>query len=378
MVGERGVVLVIAENQRQARILFRYVEGGFDASPALAKLIVGRTASSLTLSNNIAIEVHSADFRAVRGMTLVLAIVDEIAFLRNENSANPDYEIVDAIRPGLVTTGGQLITIGSPYAKRGVQFDMFSKHYGPAGDPKIIVAKGATRQFNATVPEAVITRAMERDPQSAASEWLGEFRNDITAFVLREIVEAVVRPGVFEISYVAGESYFAFCDPSGGSSDSFTLAIALARPSEDDDEITIGVLVCLREFRPPFSPDDVVSEICSLLGTYNLDEIVGDRYAGEWVVERFREHNIKYEASEKTKSEIYRDALPLLNAGRVELLDNKRLVAQLCGLERRTARGGKDSIDHSPGQHDDCANAALGALLLAAGKRSSSWTWLHL
>ena len=36
---------------------------------------------------------------------------------------------------------------------------------------------------------------------------------------------------------------------------------------------------------------------------------------------------------------------------------------QLCSLERRTARGGKDSIDHSPGMHDDIANAVAGALV---------------
>jgi hypothetical protein len=34
-----------------------------------------------------------------------------------------------------------------------------------------------------------------------------------------------------------------------------------------------------------------------------------------------------------------------------------RLVAQIVGLERRTARGGRDSIDHAPGAHDDVANA---------------------
>jgi hypothetical protein len=56
----------------------------------------------------------------------------------------------------------------------------------------------------------------------------------------------------------------------------------------------------------------------------------------------------------------------LLNSGRVELLDHKRLVAQLCGLERRTARGGRDSIDHPPGAHDDIANAVAGAIAVAA------------
>jgi hypothetical protein len=51
------------------------------------------------------------------------------------------------------------------------------------------------------------------------------------------------------------------------------------------------------------------------------------------------------------------------------LLDLPRLTAELCGLERRTARGGKDSIDHAPGAHDDTANSVAGAALLAIGAR---------
>ena len=54
--------------------------------------------------------------------------------------------------------------------------------------------------------------------------------------------------------------------------------------------------------------------------------------------------------------------LPAINSGLVDLLDNDRLVAQLVGLERRTARAGKDSIDHAPGGHDDLANAVAGAV----------------
>jgi len=57
--------------------------------------------------------------------------------------------------------------------------------------------------------------------------------------------------------------------------------------------------------------------------------------------------------------------LPLLNSGRAELLDHPRLVGQLRSLERRTARSGKDSIDHALGGHDDLANATAGALMLA-------------
>jgi hypothetical protein len=57
--------------------------------------------------------------------------------------------------------------------------------------------------------------------------------------------------------------------------------------------------------------------------------------------------------------------LPELNSRNVALLDSPRLVAQLCGLERRTSRGGRDIIDHAPGSHDDIANAVAGALVMA-------------
>jgi hypothetical protein len=52
--------------------------------------------------------------------------------------------------------------------------------------------------------------------------------------------------------------------------------------------------------------------------------------------------------------------LPLLNSGRVTLPKSERLVSQLCGLERRVSRAGKDSIDHGHGSHDDLANAVAG------------------
>jgi hypothetical protein len=62
-----------------------------------------------------------------------------------------------------------------------------------------------------------------------------------------------------------------------------------------------------------------------------------------------------------------------LNSGRVELLDLPRLADQLTGLERRTARSGKDSIDHAPGTHDDIANAVAGSLLLAHAAAPALW-----
>lgn len=97
---------------------------------------------------------------------------------------------------------------------------------------------------------------------------------------------------------------------------------------------------------------------------------MGDRYAGEWPREQFRKRGVEYLESEDSKSEIYQNVLPLLNSRRAELLDVRRLARQLCAPERRTARGGGDSIDHSPGGHDDVANAAC---LTERERRSRRW-----
>jgi hypothetical protein len=70
--------------------------------------------------------------------------------------------------------------------------------------------------------------------------------------------------------------------------------------------------------------------------------------------------------AEQTRSELYLSILPLINSGVCELLDVPRLVHQLVALERRTSGSGRDSVDHPRGAHDDCANAAAGALVLAA------------
>ena len=160
----------------------------------------------------------------------------------------------------------------------------------------------------------------------------------------------------------------AFTDPSGGSQDSFTLAIAHA-------EKDLAVLDAVREVRPPFSPDHVVQDFADLLRTYGVTKVTGDRYAGEWPRKRFQQHGVTYKPSSRTKSDIYRELVAPINGGRVVLLDLPVLRAQLQGLERRVARGGKDSIDHGPGGRDDVANAAAGALTLLSARRRLGMRW---
>jgi hypothetical protein len=215
--------------------------------------------------------------------------------------------------------------------------------------------------MNPTVPLAFIEEAYEADPAYAAAEYGAEFRTDVETFVAREVVDAAVVIGRHELQPARGIHYVAFTDPSGGSADSMTLAIA------HRDRDGRAILDALRERRPPFAPESTVYEFAQLMRSYGISTVMGDRYGGEWPRERFRVNGISYEVADKPKSDFYRDLLPFLNSGRVELLDHPRLVSQLCGLERRTSRAGKDSIDHAPGGHDDVANSVAGVTWRAIG-----------
>jgi hypothetical protein len=358
--GEVATIMVIAADRRQSRVVMRYILGLIESVPMLKAMVVNQTKDTIELNNRVVIEVHTCNFRAVRGYTIAAAICDEIAFWRSEESANPDTEILNAIRPGLLTIPNSLLLcISSPYARRGALWEAFSRHYGKDGD-SVLVWKASTREMNPTVDEESIQQAYAEDEPRAKAEYGAEFRTDVELFVSREALEEARILHRVELPYCQEFQYHAFTDPSGGQADSFTLGIAHRENGRT-------ILDLLREVKPPFSPDVVTGNFALQLKAYRINSVVGDRYAGEWPRERFRVHGIEYKTSILTKSEIYKAWLPEINSGKVELLDEFRLFSQLIQLERRTGSGGREIIDHPPGGHDDLANVAAGACLLAVG-----------
>ena len=360
--GEKAVVMLLAADRRQARVALRYIRSLLLDHPELKKLVANETQESIELVNRVVIEVATANLRTIRGFSVAALVADEVAFWYDgDSAANPAEEIIAAARPAMATMGPHalLLMMSSPHARRGPLWENRKLHYGLDHDP-VLVWQAPTKRMNPSVPQSIIDKAYADDPANAAAEFGAEFRTDVETFISREVVEAAVIGGRFELQPVRGTHYFGFTDPSGGSSDSMTLAIC----HREGERVVVD---CLRERRPKFSPDDVVFEFAAAARSFAIGTIKGDRYGGEWPRERFRVHGIEYAVAEKPKSDLYRDLLPLLNSGRIELLDNPRLVTQLCQLERRSARSGRDSIDHPPGAHDDVANAVAGAVALAFG-----------
>jgi hypothetical protein len=113
--------------------------------PAFTSLIDSADDDVIALSNGLVIEIGTASFRAVRGFTLIAALGDEIAFWRtDEEAANPDSEILSALKPATATIpGAMLLFASSPYAKRGELYRAYRQHYGK-DESKVLVWRAAT------------------------------------------------------------------------------------------------------------------------------------------------------------------------------------------------------------------------------------------
>ena len=366
--GEVATVRVMAADRAQARSVMRYTSGLIESNPMLARMVERQDREAIELTNRAVIEVGTASYRTARGYTFAAVICDEVAFWRAEDSANPDAEIIAAVRPGLATLGGKLIALSSPYARRGELWETYRRHYGQQSP--VLVAQAPSRTMNPGLPERVVADAYERDPASAAAEYGAQFRTDVESFLSREAVDSAVRTGPLELPPDRHARYQGFTDPAGGGADEYTLAIG----HRDGDRMVID---CVRARKG--EPATITAEFAEVFKAYGLRRVTSDKYAGSWPADEFARHGITVEQSAKPKSDLYRDALAAFNSGRVEIPADDRLVTQLVSLERRTARGGRDSIDHPPGGHDDRANAVAGLVAMnsrdAHSRMAALCTW---
>ncbi len=224
------------------------------------------------------------------------------------------------------------------------------------------MAQGASREFNPSLAQSVVDRALERDHAAASAEHLAQFRSDLESFISIETVQSCVERGVLERPPTGNRRYVSFTDPSGGSADSMVGAVG---------HLEGGMLVvdAVREILAPFDPESATDELARLFHLFGISTTHGDAYSSAWCRTAFERRAIQYRHCELPRTSLYLNLLPFLNSRTIRLLDHNKTVNQIAALERRTARGARDSIDHPRDQHDDLANAIAG-LAYATAQRA--------
>ena len=271
-----------------------------------------------------------------------------------------------------MTTRGMLIGISTPYRKIGLLHQKHRDHFGVDGDD-VLVVQGPSTAFNPRLGQEEVDAAVADDPEGARAEWEASFRSDLAAFLDDETIDRAVdhdRPLELVRRHDGRSRYRAFADPSGGRHDAFTLCIG----HKEDERFVCDVI---RGRRPPFDPQSVVEEYAQLIKQFGLSDVTGDRYSAEWVASAFDERGVTYEPAEKSKSDLYLEALPLFTRGAISIPDYTPLVRELRLLERQTHRGGRDTVDHPRRGSGDLANALCGCAALSSnGGFDTTYSWI--
>jgi len=360
--GQVPVALLVAPDVRLASIPLDYARGIVQTSAQLRAELDGEPGPGQPIrfrrGSRIEVLPATAGGSAVRGRRYLAAVLEEVAFFRDASYRVNDQAIVRAILPRLLS-GGQLLAISTPWRKQGWLWDLFRREHGKC--LRSIVAQAPTAVMRPNRSLAKLEEDLADDPEAIATELEAQFLDNVTDLFSEWSIEAVTVAGREGLAPQPGLHYIAFADPSGGSSDSFGLAVAHLKDTRSVVDVT-------RAWEPPFRPTEVVREIADVLRSYRIAKVTGDRYAGEWPREAFAKEGIHYDVAERTKSELYLEMLPAVNSGRVELLDLEEVKGQLRRLERRRGPSGKDRVDHPPRGHDDLANAVAGVVVELLGK----------
>jgi hypothetical protein len=151
--GELAAVMCLAVDKPQAKIVHSFTKAYFSEIELLRGLVKRETQDGLELATGVELTVMASNFRSVRGRSIALAIMDELAFLRSDESANPDRATYDALVPGLATIpGSMLIGISSPHRRGGLLYEKWKAHYG-RNDDSVLVIRAPSRVLNPTHAE---------------------------------------------------------------------------------------------------------------------------------------------------------------------------------------------------------------------------------
>ena len=223
--GERATVAALAVDKTQAQIVHGYIKAFFEKVPSLRALVQRETLTGFELTNAVDILILSSDFRSLRGRTILLGILDELAYWPGEHAARPDKEVLRSLRGGMLTLSeSMIISISTAYRRDGALYEAWQKHFGK-DSPTALCIQAESRQLNPTLDPDEIAAALLEDPEAARADYLSEWRDAVAVYLSRDLIEGAVDRGVTARPHDPRHRYFSFIDASSGQRDSFALGI---------------------------------------------------------------------------------------------------------------------------------------------------------
>jgi Terminase large subunit, ATPase domain len=363
---QRGYVFVIATAMKQAKIAFNFIKKYIHGSPTLKSLVLNTTRDEIELRNGVVIACRPCSYAAVRGYPVICVICDEMAFwCHEETAANPEREVIEALRPGMATLyNTKLVKISTPFRKEGILYDEFQQR----NELEHLVWQVTTEEMNPAVTKQFLDKALQRNPETFNREHLAVFTDSISGWITPEILDPCIARGRRELPPVRDAIYAAALDPASRHND---FAFAILHRSPDGMIVVDRVARWTGTKSAPLAFESVLGEIKSILDDFGINSAVGDQWCSDVIRQYLLKLGVSYEISVfggQTRAKLFTNLKHLLVQGKIQLLDHPELLRQLRNLqEERTDRGQID-VRPSGGMKDDLAVAvALAASELTKG-----------
>lgn len=379
--GQVGLIPVISPLREQSGEIIRYVKGLCElrqVKPKVAKTL----ADSVEFKTGIVVAVMTADAVNVSGPTVVTAIRDEWAKWPGAESACPDAEIENSLRPALAPVRGaprrRLIGITSAYIREGLAFETQRDHFGVADAP-VLVVRGSTDGFNPNVDRAWLARERSRvGDRVFAREYLAEWQDAVTqGWFGADVIEQCIDRGRPRSAPVAGVSYEAAID-AAFRGDLFALAIAHREaPTDTPARVVVdGVWTWGASGGSPLSVEATVSETAEILRTYGIASAFADQFSIDPLREAYSRKSIYLQEAPwtaATKPSRFGTVRGAMTSGLVRLPDDPALIREFHGIQGRLLRSGGEQIEARGSGRDDRVHAAVLVTAMAIEWHPDMW-----
>jgi hypothetical protein len=369
--GQHGYVLVIAPYVQQAAIAFKFIKSYIVGSEILRPLVHKYRKTEIELKNGVIIACCPCSYITVRGFSIICAICDEMAFWRHEETAaNPEHEVLDAIRPAMATLSNtKLVKISTPFRKDGIIWREFLQRR----DLDHLVWQLSTEEMNSAVPKDFLDKERRNNEQTFRREYCAEFTDNTLGWIPPEILEPCIQRGRRELPCVSSGTYVAAIDPAFHHDD---FAFAVLHRS-DEGMMTVAYLARWTGTKKvPLNVQPICELIHEVLERYGINTLFGDQYCFAVIKQQLAKLGILYREfafGTNTRAKIYGNLRQLMVEEKIAFTDDPELRRQFLRLEEIRRPNGNTDFRPPGSSKDDMAIAVA----LAAYKLSQLETTLR-
>lgn len=363
--GETAMGFAVAPAIREARQVLGYARGAAEVLGVLTDS--ARDSIRIRRTDGKSVEICAVPANsALRGKSLVGAVLDEFAFFRDENFHVNDVEVYRAISPRILQ-GGQMLVPSTPWAEAGLLHKAWKENFGKPSTALVAHAPTSVLRDDEHT-RAYIARERKNDAQNAAREFDAEFMGaDASAFFDPRAIEAAIDDSLTMPVALMGGAIVAPGADFAFRTDSSALCIV----QRDTDEYMLSEIVELTPGKKALVPSVVVKTFGGVAARYCAKYLVADGHYEEAIREHLFEEGVglvRAPEGATGKADAYQVCRMVLHNGLLRIPRHDRLIHQLREVRVRPTSGGGVSIE-SPrwrtGGHGDLVSALVNAVWYA-------------